>query len=141
LFIMPHWPQTEALLRGGDIALAREDTHRWGELVGDVPRFRVGYLRSLAVLAEWDSGFERAIFHLAEAEALANELGLPGERWPILTKLSTLYRANGDETQAHQALTQAAEIVQTLADAIEDENLGAAFTQYGVKWHPPSQAK
>jgi tetratricopeptide (TPR) repeat protein len=127
LLIKPHWPETEALLRGGDIDLAREDTRRWGELAGEIPRFRVGYLRSLALLAEWDGEIKQAIVHLQEALALAEQIGLPGEQWQILAKLGKLYQAIRDEAKASRAFEQAEEIIQALAAKIDNEGLRAEF--------------
>jgi DNA-binding SARP family transcriptional activator len=127
LLITPHWPETEALLRGGEVELAREDARRWGELVGSVPRLQLGYLRSLALLAEWDGDLEQAIAHLNEALTLAESIDLPGEQWQIWAKLGELYRVMGEEAQARQALGKAAEIAQALAARIDDEGLRTAF--------------
>jgi tetratricopeptide (TPR) repeat protein len=125
--IKPHWPETEALLRGGDRELAHEDTRRWGELVAAVPRLRVGYLRSLALLAEWDGDTQQAIVHLQEALALSEEIGLSGEQWPILVKLGALYRNSDDAEKARSTFAQVAEIVQALAAKIGDEKLKNSF--------------
>lgn len=92
----------QALLRGGDIELAREDVRRWGELVGTVPRFRVGYLRSLAVSAELEGDTKQAINYLQEAFTLTREMGLPGERWQILAKLGALYQLLGEAKRAFE---------------------------------------
>ena len=129
LLIKPHWPETEALLRGGDIDLAREDTRRWGELAGEIPRFRVGYLRSLALLAEWDGEIKQAIAHLQEALALAEQIGLPGEQWQILARLGKLYKVIGREGQARHAFGKAGELIQALAAKIGDEKLKAGFLE------------
>lgn len=123
------WPETEALLRGGDIELARDDARRWGELVGHIPRYRLLHLRSLAALAEWEGDRGQAIAHLEEARSLAGQIGLPGELWPILEKLGELYRAIGDEGQGRQALDKAGEIIQALAARIDDEGLRARFLE------------
>lgn len=127
LVIPTRWLETEALLRGDGLELAREDIQRWGELVGGIPRFRVDYLRSLAVLAEWEDDAAQAIAYLREALALAEKIGLPGEQWQIWAKLGMLYQAGGEEAQARQALGKAVEIVQALAARINDESLRAEF--------------
>ncbi|MCZ7568765.1 MAG: AAA family ATPase [Ardenticatenaceae bacterium] len=127
LVISPRWPETEALLRGGEVELAREDVRTWGELVSHIPRYRLPHLHSLALLAEWDGDMKQAITHLEEALSLAEQIGLPGEEWPILAKLGELYRANGDEEQAQRAFGKAAEIIQALAAKIDDEDLRAGF--------------
>jgi tetratricopeptide (TPR) repeat protein len=122
-----HWPETEALLRGGDIELAREDTRRWGELVGHIPRYRPLYLRSLALLAEWEGNIAQAIAYLEEARTLAEAIGLLGEQRQILAILGELYEGQGYEDKAQPALRQAGEIVQTLAASINDESLRVGF--------------
>ena len=73
--------ETEALLRGGDERQARAEVQRLGERLGSNRRFRIPYLRSLAVLAAWDGHSEQAISYLHEAARLAADIGLPGERW------------------------------------------------------------
>jgi tetratricopeptide (TPR) repeat protein len=129
LFIAPHWPETEALLRGGDFDLAREDARRWGELVEHIPRYRPLHLRSLALLAQWEGHSDQAIVYLEEAHALACNIGLPGEMWPILGVLGGLYQAAGEAEKARQALQMAEKIIQTLASAISDEGLRASFLE------------
>lgn len=127
LLLTLHWPETEALLRGGDIELAREDARRWGELVGHIPRYRPLYLRSLALLAEWEGNLPQAIAHLEEAYVLAEATGLLGEEWQILAKLGALYEVQGYEEMVQPALRQAREIVQALAVSIDDEAVRVGF--------------
>jgi hypothetical protein len=119
--------ETEALLCGGDELQAREEVQRLGERVGPYPRFRIVYLRSLAVLAAWDRHSEQAIGHLREAAGLAADLGLPGERWQIQAALGRLYEAGGEPTQARTAFGEAARIIQGLAEGIRDEALRSRF--------------
>ncbi|MCZ7568767.1 MAG: hypothetical protein M5U01_09285 [Ardenticatenaceae bacterium] len=52
---------------------------------------------------------------------------MPGEAWQILAKLGELYQKRSDEEQAQRAFVRAAEIVQSLAGKIEDEELRAGF--------------
>jgi DNA-binding SARP family transcriptional activator len=114
LLLTLHWPETEALLRGGDIELAHEDTRRWGELVGHIPRYRPLYLRSLALLSQWQGNIDEAITHLEEAHTLAEAIGLLGEQGQILAKLGELYQAQQNEDKAQPALRKAREIMQIL---------------------------
>src|SRR5260370_11047484 len=79
--------ETEALLRGGEERQARAEVQRLGERVGPNRRFRIAYLRSLAVLASWDGQSEQAIGYLREAARLAADLGLPGEHRQIQSPL------------------------------------------------------
>ena len=119
--------ETEALLRGGDERQARAEVQRLGERVGPNRRFRIPYLRSLAVLATWDGHSERAIGHLREAAGLAADIGLPGEHWQIQATLGSLYEGGGELAQARTAVGEAATIIQGLAQGIGDEALRARF--------------
>src|SRR2546423_3197371 len=130
--------ETEALLRAGDERQAREEVQRLGERVGANRRFRLPYLRSLAVLAAWDGQSEQAIGHLREAAGLATDLGLPAEQWQIQAALGTLYEAGGEPVQAHTAWASAARIIQELAQGIKDEALRARFLA-GPQIHPVLQ--
>jgi DNA-binding SARP family transcriptional activator/predicted ATPase len=121
------WYETEALLRGGDDGLARAEVERLGEILGDNRRYRIPWLRSLAVLAQWDGDPDQAIAHLQAAAALAQEIGLPGEEWSILDALGALYADQGDQAQAGRAWKVAAGIILKLADSIEEEELRTGF--------------
>ncbi len=121
------WHETEALLRGGSIGQAREDVRRFGERAGNKRRYRIPYLRALAVLAQWDNELDQAIAHLEAARDLAEQLGLPGELWQILAVLGELYQSCKNESQAQQAFARAAQVVQSLADRMEDEQQRTAF--------------
>ncbi len=124
---LARWHETEALLRGGSVEQAREEVRRFGERVGNRRRYRIPYLRSLAVLAQWDGNTEQAIVHLQQAVQLAEEIGLPGELWQILAVLGELYQSCENESQAQQAFTRAAQVVQSLADRMEDEQQRTIF--------------
>jgi tetratricopeptide (TPR) repeat protein len=130
--------ETEALLRRGDESQARAEVQRLGERLGRYRRFRIPYLRSLAVLAAWDGESEQAISHLREAAGLAADIGLPGEQWPIQATLGTLYEAGGEPAQAHTAWAEAARIIQGLAEGITDEALRTRFLA-GPQIHPVLQ--
>jgi DNA-binding SARP family transcriptional activator/predicted ATPase len=119
--------ETEALLRGGDEGQAREEVQRLGERLGPYRRFRIPYLRSLAALAAWDGQREQAIGHLSEADQLAAEIGLPGERWQIQAVLGKLYKAEGEQAQARTAFAESARIIQELAEGIGDEEIRSRF--------------
>ncbi len=124
---LTRWHETEALLRGGRIEQAREDVHRFGERAHDKRRYRIPYLRALAVLAQWDHEVDQAIAHLQAARVLAQQLGLPGELWQILAVLGELYHSSKNENQAQQAYARAAQVVQSLADGMEDEQQRSTF--------------
>jgi len=129
LIVLDFSPQyeTEALLRRGDERQARAEVQRLGERLGSNRRFRIPYLRSLAVLSTWEGHSEQAIGHLREAAGLAADLGLPGERWQIQAALGTLYEAGGEQEQARTAFGEAATLIQRLAQGIGDEALRARF--------------
>ena len=128
--LLGHWFETEALLRGGQEVLAREELRRFGETVGPYQRLRISYLRSLAVLAAWDGHLESAIGYLEEAGNLALELGLSSERWQIEAKRAELFEQSGDLERAHEARGCALETVKTLADSIADEASRTVFLEF-----------
>lgn len=119
--------ETEALLRGGDERQARAEVQRLEEHLGNYRRFRLPYLRSLAVLTAWEGHSEQAIGYLREATALAADLGLPGEQWQIQAELGRMFEAKGEPTQAQRAFGEAATIIRRLAEGIGDEALRACF--------------
>jgi DNA-binding SARP family transcriptional activator/tetratricopeptide (TPR) repeat protein len=124
---LTRWHETEALLRGGSIEQAREDVRRFGERAHDKRRYRIPYLRALAVLAQWENEIDQAITHLEAARVLAEQLGLPGELWQILAVLGELYQSCKNESQAQQACARAAQVVQSLADGMEGEQQRTTF--------------
>jgi len=119
--------ETEALLRAGDESQAKAEVRQLEEGLGPYQRFRIPYLRSLAVLATREEHTEQAINHLREAARLAADIGLPGERWQIQAMLGRLYEAVGEPVQAHTAFAEAATLIQGLAQGIEDEALRTHF--------------
>jgi DNA-binding SARP family transcriptional activator len=119
--------ETEVLLRSGEESLAREDARRLGESVGQNKRFRLVHLRMLAVLNRWDGDTEGALASLREAEALAQEIGLPGELWQIRAALGELYEERGDDAGARDAFYRAAETLRSVAGRIDDPTLQASF--------------
>jgi DNA-binding SARP family transcriptional activator/tetratricopeptide (TPR) repeat protein len=121
------WYETEALLRGGECDLARAEVERLGKIVEDHKRFRIPWLRSKAVLAQWDSDPSQAITHLQAALALAQEIGLPGEEWSILGALAALFEGQGAQADAQCAWRTAADILLSLADTIEEEEIRSGF--------------
>jgi predicted ATPase/DNA-binding SARP family transcriptional activator len=123
------WYETEALLRGGEGDLARVEVERLGKTVKDQKRFCIPWLRSKAVLAQWDRNPGQSITHLQAALALAQEIGLPGEEWSILGALAALYEDQGDQAEAQHAWRTAADILLILADTIEEEEMRSAFLE------------
>jgi len=121
------WCQTEALVRAGEIERATADVRRFGACIGSSRRYRIPYLRALAVLAKVQGEIEQPTQYLQEAAQLAEEIGLPGELWSIHAARGETYRAQGDQEQAHGAFTQAASIVRQLADALGTEEQRAHF--------------
>ena len=119
--------ETEALLRAGEERQAREEVQRLGERLGSNRRFRIPYLRSLALLADRDGHGGQALTHLREAAGLAADLGLPEEQWQIQARLAGVYEAGGEQAHARLAWEKAATIIQGLAQGIKDETLRAHF--------------
>jgi hypothetical protein len=58
---------------------------------------------------------------------LSQEIGLPGEAWPILGVLGGLFAERGEEVKARQAYQDAAVIIHRLADTIDDDELREGF--------------
>lgn len=129
LIVLDFFPQyeIEAFLRAGDKHQARKEVQRLGECLGSNRRFRIPYLRSLALLTMWEGNREQAIGHLREAAGLAGEIGLPAEQWQIQALLGNLYEAGGELAQACTAFGKAATLLQELAEGINDEVLRARF--------------
>src|SRR5260221_11747437 len=92
--------ETEALLRGEEERQARAEVQRLGERLGSNRRFRIPYLRSLAVLSTWEGQREQATGHLLEAARLAADLGLPGEHWQITVGWGRVDESIGEPAQA-----------------------------------------
>ena len=119
--------EVEALLRGGDKNLAREEVSRFAERAQTNERDRIAYLRSLAVLSEWEGDTERATGELQEAETLAEKIGQPGGLWQIRAALGELYERRGEAGEARAAFVRAAQTLSTLAEKIGDEELKESF--------------
>ena len=109
------------------MAIWRGLASRVWQAVGNNQRYRLILLRSQAVLAQWDGDVDQAITHLQAALALAQEIGLPGEEWPIRDALGRLYGAQGEMVQAREAYQQAAKIIHRLAETIDEDGLREGF--------------
>jgi predicted ATPase/DNA-binding SARP family transcriptional activator len=118
---LAHWYETEALVRAGDIERATHDAQYFDERIDTSKRYRIPYLRALAVLDLYRGEIGQAIEHLQEAGQLSEEMGLPGELWSIRAALGELYLKQEDRQQAHDNFMQAATVVRTLADMLENE--------------------
>lgn len=129
---LTRWYEAEALLRGGDDELARADTMllvsnlKAGADSGS-PRFQIPTRRCLAVLSSWAGDEAAAIAHLQVAEALAVELELPGEQWLIAARLAELYSATGERDRASEARERAADMINVIAERIDDPELLRRF--------------
>jgi tetratricopeptide (TPR) repeat protein len=117
----------EALLWGGDERLAREEVCRLAERAQTNERERIAYLRSLAVLSEWEGDNKRAIEHLHQAHALAHKIGVPKELWQIQSRIGELYEKCGETEEAREAFSRAAQTLRMLAQKIRDEELREGF--------------
>ncbi|HYX51761.1 MAG TPA: hypothetical protein VE843_18575, partial [Ktedonobacteraceae bacterium] len=67
---LAHWYETEALVHGGEIERATHDVQYFGQRIGSSRRYRIPYLRALAVLAHQRDELEQAIEHLLDAGQL-----------------------------------------------------------------------
>lgn len=114
------WYEIAALLWGGSADQAREEVRRFGEDVGNNRRAALPYQRSLAVLAQSCGEIDTAMAQLQEAVGFAEEVGLAGELWSMYVELGEMYQQQGNESQAEHTFARAAEIIQMLADTMED---------------------
>jgi DNA-binding SARP family transcriptional activator/tetratricopeptide (TPR) repeat protein len=119
--------EVKALLRGGGEGLAREEVRRFAKRARTNERDRMSYLRSLAVLSEWEGDAKGAIDHLREAEALAEKIGPPGELWQIRSKMGELHERGGKVGEMREAFFRAAQTLRALAAKIKDEGLRENF--------------
>ena len=87
----------------------------------------MSHLRALAVLDEWEGDTKRTLGRLRKAEALAEEIGLPGQLWQIRSRIGELYERRGEAGEAQQAFSRAEQILQDLAARIKDEGLREGF--------------
>ena len=117
----------EGLLRGGDEKSAREELRHFADRAEANERERITYLRSLAVLSEFEGDTQRAIDHLGEALTLAQKIGVPGELWQIQSRLGDLHERRGEEGEAQEAYSLAAQTLSGLAQKIRDEDLREGF--------------
>src|SRR5450755_1738211 len=76
---LAHWYEIEALVRAGDIEWAARDAQYFGERIGTSQRYRIPYLRALAVPAQAHGEIDRALEYLHEAAQLSEDIGLPSE--------------------------------------------------------------
>jgi DNA-binding SARP family transcriptional activator len=119
--------EVEALLWGGDERLAREEACSLAERAETNERDRIAYLRSIAVLSEWEGDMTSAIDQLQEAHALTEKIGLPKERWQLQARIGEIHERRGEVGDAREAFSQAAQILRMLAHKIEDEKLKEGF--------------
>jgi DNA-binding SARP family transcriptional activator/predicted ATPase len=113
--------EIEALLWGGSADQAMGEVRRLREGMNTNGRSALPYLRSLAVLARFQGEIDAALAHLEAAARCAEEVGLPGELWSLCVELGETYQRQGDESQAGRTFAHAAEILQALADTMEDQ--------------------
>jgi DNA-binding SARP family transcriptional activator len=76
---LKHWLETEALLRGGEVDLARESVKRLEAVVQPGERLEIPVLRARAMLEAWDGNTDAALVLLKQALSSAASMGLPLE--------------------------------------------------------------
>ena len=122
--------ETEALLRAGEAKRARVDIERLAERLRPERqdrRYQLVLLRMRAVLARFEGRIAEAIAHLEAAVRLAEEIGLPGEQWQILTELAGLRSESSDAAGAAAAQAEAESIVAILAARIADPEIRTTY--------------
>ncbi|GAC1683325.1 MAG: hypothetical protein PVS3B1_23950 [Ktedonobacteraceae bacterium] len=121
------WHQTEALARMGDIERASQDVQRYSQCIGNSPRYRIPYLRALAILAQYRGETDKAIEHTQKAVMLAQEIGLLGEQWPLQAAPGDLYLTQNKTDHTCATFKQAATIIHKLANTLESREQRANF--------------
>jgi predicted ATPase len=121
------WLQTAALVRVGEIELARADLARFDARIGQQPRYQIGSWCAHAALAAAAGDDASAAAAFERAAAMAEELGLPGEQWRILLALAGHYQARGAPERAVVARAAAETLSRRLADSLTDAPERAAF--------------
>jgi hypothetical protein len=124
---LTYYAVTAALLRGGNAVLARAGVCRFGEDIGANRRLRIPYLRARATLAQWDGATAQATRALEEAQALAAQIGLPGEQWQLAALLAQAYDELGQIGQADRARAQAEATLRVLGEGLPDPTLRTSF--------------
>jgi DNA-binding SARP family transcriptional activator/tetratricopeptide (TPR) repeat protein len=76
---LKHWLEVEALLRGGELDLARQTVQRLEAITQKNERLEVSVLRARAVLEAWDGKTKAALRLLERAKKRAEHFGLPLE--------------------------------------------------------------
>ena len=123
-----HHHDVEALLRGGDTELARENLQTFGRRTGKQKGyFRLAYLRAAAVLARWDGDTDETLAHLYTAQMLAERLGLPGEIWQVGAALGEVHEERGEIEPSNGAFDRAAVVVRQLSPKVPDGELREGF--------------
>lgn len=130
----------EALLRGGNRDLARDQLNRFGAAVDGNRRLRLAHLRALTVLRRFDGHGDGALEQLDTARGLAEEIGLPGELWQIAASVGALHAELGNEAEAQNSRARAAMTVGRLADGIRDPALRAGFVSATAAYREPVAA-
>jgi len=119
--------EIETLLHAGNEQQVREEIRHMEHCLGSNQRFRIPYLRSLAMLTAWEGSTEQALGQLQEAMQLATTIGLPGEQWQIQAALGKVYETAHEQERARTAFAEAGGIIEKLADGIKDETLRSRF--------------
>jgi predicted ATPase len=119
--------EVEALLRGGDERRAREAVRRFADRPRTNGRERIAYLRSMAVLSEFEGDTQRAIGQLHEARTLAEKIGLHKELWQSQGKIGELHEQRGQTEEAREAFSLAAQTLRMLAGNIGNEEQRDGF--------------
>ena len=119
--------EVEALLRGGDKRPAREVVRCFADSPRTNGRERIAYLRSMAILSEFEGDTQRAIGQLHEARTLAEKIGLSKELWQSQSKIGELHEQCEQTEEAQEAFSLAAQTLRMLAGKIRDEELREGF--------------
>lgn len=126
------WLYGEAFLRAGDEAAVEKIAAQLEEVAGVARRYALPHHRIQAVLAEWEGDMVEAGRHLETAVSLAEEMGLPGERWQALAALAEVREREGDGETAVALRRKARQSIEFIAETIGDRALRERFVRESI---------
>lgn len=122
--------EAQALLYAGHVEEVRSHIEQRRAWVAQSPRLRIPQIRSEAVLAHYEHRYTDALNHLTEALGLAEQIGLPAERWQISAEIAENLEALGRMGEATQYRAQAIQIVGQLADKIPNPTMRQTYLEF-----------
>ncbi len=125
-----HGRLIEALLRAGELDLARSQLERFERFGGKNPRYQIPAARSRALLLEAEGRLQGAIEELQSARDLSHEKGLPGEELSHCLALHRRYEQLDHAPEQKYVQRRAVELARELKERIGDPELRTSFLDW-----------